>query len=126
MIKTNEEIKKEFKEKFCNIKICKCCNKTKCDNSTTGCPWYVDTLILNKDGQSDTVDNIVDWFFSIRAQDGKDIREDERQTTEKEFNKRILRLHNIADCYARIIELVYDGEPIEEADKRMRKEYKLD
>lgn len=34
-------------------------------------------------------------------------------------------LKKIADCYASVIAAVYDGEKIENADKRIRKIYKL-
>ena len=34
-------------------------------------------------------------------------------------------LEKLADCYASVIEAVYDGEEIEDADKRIRKLYHL-
>jgi len=47
---TNTEKRlKEFREKFLKQKICKTCLREACDYSTTGCPWYQETLTLNKD-----------------------------------------------------------------------------
>ena len=39
----------EFREKFLKQKICKACLLERCDYSTTGCPWYQNTLVLNRD-----------------------------------------------------------------------------
>lgn len=45
----NKELpwEEQFDEKFCNIKICKCCGLRECDHSTTGCPWYEDDLFID-------------------------------------------------------------------------------
>lgn len=46
-----EERIMKFKEKFCKKRVCQCCRKEICDYSTTGCPWYTDTLFIDISGK---------------------------------------------------------------------------
>lgn len=48
----SESWEKEFEEKFCASRVCRCCGLEKCDYSRTACPWYDTDVVFDKHGQS--------------------------------------------------------------------------
>lgn len=61
---TTEGWEKDFDERFCPNRICRCCGKNPCDYSTTGCPWYEKEVLFDKNGQTLLHKDLVISFIS--------------------------------------------------------------
>jgi len=78
-----ESAKEEFRNAFCKIRICKGCQKKECDYSTSGCPWFIDSLILNEEGQQRTTREQIESFIeSALLQTEQRVREEIREKVE--------------------------------------------
>lgn len=85
-----EEIEKRFDEKFCKQKICKACGDSPCSHFTTGCPWYVEGIILNPDGGNlNGAEQIKAFFFkevlpSLLSKFAAEINTPEKEAPDKD------------------------------------------
>ena len=80
----DEGWEKEFDKAFCTDDICLCCAKTKCEYSTTGCPWYRKGIVLNPNGiLKDGADLIKDFIRKEIAEAIEQTRKEDIAAVEK-------------------------------------------